>query len=239
LPDTLTIAARFCGPPATGNGGYIAGRLASYLSGPVEVTLRRPAPLDRTLAVECSEPGAIVLRDGAAVVAEARAAPLTLEPPAAPHLAAAEAAAKSYLGFTTHGASACFVCGPARAVGDGLRIFAGPLADRNAVAAPWRPDAAFADGDGDIRPEFVWGALDCPGAFALMGRRHRPMLLGRLTARLEGRIHAGERCVVLAWPIAAEGRKQFAGSAVFTEDGELRGLAQSTWFEVEGYGGAP
>ena len=48
---TLVIPERFCGPPGTGNGGYVAGRLASLVasdsgSNPtIEVTLRRPIPL--------------------------------------------------------------------------------------------------------------------------------------------------------------------------------------------------
>ena len=89
-----------------------------------------------------------------------------------------------------------------------------------------------------MSPEFVWAVLDCPGAFALMGRQRRAMLLGRLTARLAGRIRAGERSIVIAWPIATDGRRQIAGSAVFTEAGALRGLAQATWFEVASYGRA-
>jgi hypothetical protein len=235
LRETLTIAQRFCGPPAIANGGYIAGLLAQPLAGAVEATLRRPAPLDRPLTLEHAEAGIVTLRDDAVLIAEARPAPLALTAPAPPEFAAAEAAARSYLGFATHGASRCFVCGPARGAGDGMRIFAGPLAGTAEVAAPWIPGADQADASGHVRPEFVWAALDCPGAFALMAGRHRPMLLGRLTARLDGCIRAGERCVVIAWPIAVEGRKEIAGSAVFDESGALRGLAQATWFAVEHY----
>jgi hypothetical protein len=242
LADTLIIAARFSGPPGTGNGGYVAGRLAALLAqhrddDAVEVTLRRPVPLDRALAVAAAPSGGIVLRDGDAVLAEARQATLVLDAPTPPDFAAAEAAARAYLGFTGHAVSGCFVCGPARGAGDGLRIFAGPLGDGR-VAAPWIPDASLADAEGFVSSEFVWAVLDCPGAFALMGRQRRAMLLGRLTARLAGRIRAGERSIVIAWPIATDGRRQIAGSAVFTEAGALRGLAQATWFEVASYGRA-
>src|SRR3954462_14820333 len=48
----LTIAPRFRGPSGSGNGGYVCGRIASYLDGPVTVTLRRPPPLATALAVE-------------------------------------------------------------------------------------------------------------------------------------------------------------------------------------------
>jgi hypothetical protein len=56
------------------------------------------------------------------------------------------------------------------------------------------------------------------------------MLLGRITARLAGRVRVGERCVVIGWPIGAEGRKRFAGTAVFGADGALRGIARAVWF---------
>jgi len=48
----LTIPSRFCGPPGSGNGGYVCGRIAGYLHGPVTVTLRQPPPLATPMAVE-------------------------------------------------------------------------------------------------------------------------------------------------------------------------------------------
>lgn len=63
MRERLVIDARFSGPPGTGNGGYVAGRLAASFDGPVEVSLRRAVPLEKELTVE--REGAIVrLRDG-------------------------------------------------------------------------------------------------------------------------------------------------------------------------------
>ena len=45
----LRLEERFCGPPATANGGYACGIIAELLGGDVEVTLRRPPPLGRPL----------------------------------------------------------------------------------------------------------------------------------------------------------------------------------------------
>src|SRR3546814_6879537 len=73
MSDTITIEGRFCGPPGMGNGGYVCGKLAAYVDGPAEVTLRRPTPLDRPLAV-VREAGLARLMDGDAVLAEARPA---------------------------------------------------------------------------------------------------------------------------------------------------------------------
>jgi hypothetical protein len=232
---TLTIAGRFCGPPGSGNGGYVAGLLAATLGhlGPVEVTLHRPVPLDRALRVQ----GGRLLDEDGTPLAEARAASAEDLPPVPrpPGPDAAAAASRRFIGFRAHGVRGCFVCGTSRAEGDGLRIFPGAepaqAGGERQVAAPWTPDASLAGPDGAVRPEFVWAALDCPGAFALMaGGRAEAMLLGRITARLAGTVHPGERCVVLGWPIGAEGRKRFAGTAVFGADGGLRGLARAVWF---------
>jgi hypothetical protein len=238
---TLAVAGRFCGPPGAGNGGYVAGLLAAALGhdGPVEVTLRRPVPLDRALRVEG---GRLLDRDGAPL-AEARAAAAEALPsaPRPPGPEAAAAMSRRFIGFRAHGVRGCFVCGTSRAEGDGLRIFPGaaePTDAERRVAAPWMPDASLAGPEGAVRPEFVWAALDCPGAFALMeGQRAEAMLLGRITARLAGRVHPGERCVVVGWPLGAEGRKRFAGTAVFGADGALRGLARAVWFTPQGAAG--
>ena len=43
---TLTIAARFCGPPTSANGGYFAGRVAMLAARTVRVRLLKPPPLE-------------------------------------------------------------------------------------------------------------------------------------------------------------------------------------------------
>jgi hypothetical protein len=127
----------------------------------------------------------------------------------------------------------CFVCGPARGPGDGLRIFAGPLRRGrfDLVAAPWVPDASLcADGE-HVDATFLWAALDCPGALVAMGERPRPMLLARMSAELSGRVRRGERCVVVGWRIAQEGRKHGCGTALYGADGALRGASEQLWIE--------
>ena len=48
----LRLGERFCGPPATANGGYACGAIAELLGDGVEVTLRRPPPLGRPLRLQ-------------------------------------------------------------------------------------------------------------------------------------------------------------------------------------------
>lgn len=231
ISDSITLPRRFNGPPASGNGGYVCGRLARYLSGPAKVRLRTPPPLDRELKVESNGDEARLF-DGDRLVAEARRAALDLAAPAAPTFAAAEAASKSCTGFVRHPLPHCFVCGPKRAAGDGLRIFPGRRADDTVFAAPWVPHASLDDGSGQVAPEFLWAALDCPGAFALMPVEMRPILLGELGARLDGGVAIGERCVVAAWAIGSEGRKHFAGTALYNAAGAAVAVARATWVEI-------
>ena len=42
----------------------------------------------------------------------------------------------------------------------------------------------------------------------------------------------GEKCVAMGWPLHVEGRKRFAGSAVFSESGKLVALGRAIWIEV-------
>jgi len=214
----LVIERKFCGPSASANGGYTCGVLASFLHGPAEVTLRLPPPLERPLELETD--GGIRLLDGDAVVAEAAPAELELDVPE-PIAWDEAAAAELPEGDRESIFPECFVCGWKRE--DGMRIYAGPVDGRELVAATWTPSGDV------ISSEFVWAALDCPGAYAVeFGQRGNPVL-GRLTARVEHLPHPGERCVVMGWPLGEDGRKLYAGTAVIGEDGRLLGSARATW----------
>jgi len=59
------------------------------------------------------------------------------------------------------------------------------------------------------------------------------IVLGRLTARVVRVPVAGERCVVVGWPLGSRGRKHEAGTALFAGD-ELLGLARAVWIEPRG-----
>ena len=149
----VTIASRFNGPPDSGHGGYVSGLVAGLVGGPARVRLHRPPPLGRRLLARRDGEGVTVF-DGDAVVATGAADRVELAVPAPVAFAEAELAARGYPGFRDHAFSRCFGCGPDRAPGDGLRIFPGPVAGRDVVAAPWIPDASLGDG-GTVRPEFL------------------------------------------------------------------------------------
>jgi hypothetical protein len=230
----IEIAPRFCGPPASGNGGYVAGLVASFAAEPVEVRLRIPPPLATPLEVVATDAGGVELRDAERVIATATAATIELQVPEAITLAAAADAARRFAGFARHAFPGCFVCGPTRAPGEGLRIFAGACLHegRQVVAAPWQPDASLAGTRGRVRPEFLWAALDCPGYYAV-APDSRVMLLGSLACRAERTVDVGEQCVVLAWRLDGEGRKRRAASALYGADGRCAARAVATWIELK------
>ena len=217
--ETLTIDARFNGPDGSANGGYTCGRIAALLGGGAEVTLRSPPPLERALAVERIG-GALRILDGETLVAEAVPGSVEVDPPDPPSWDEAERAAARYPGFAEHAFPRCFVCGPEREPGDGLRVFAGPLGDGR-FAATWTPT--------DVHPELVWAALDCPGAIAVGFPDRGETLLGRFAVRIAHLPELGERCVVLAWPLGEDGRKLHAATALFGGNGRPLAKARATW----------
>ena len=227
----LVIDRRFRGPPTSGNGGYTCGMLAAAAATPVEVRLIRPPPLDVPLeiAADSASPG-LVLKDGAETIATATPKTFDLEVPSAPSYAQALAAASNYEGFKAHAYSDCFVCGPARDRGDGMRIFASPIEGMDLVAAAWLPDQSVVGPDGKVLPELMWAALDCPGFFAT-GAAIKGPLLGTYAARIDRCVHLDAPCVVMGWAIRHEGRKHVVGTAIFDNFGELCGRALATWIE--------
>ena len=229
MSESFVIRHRFRGPADSGNGGYTAGMVARFLGGDAEVTLRRPPPLERPLAVTRSD-GKVLVHDGEHLVAEGVATLLDLVVPPAPTMDEAAGAMPSYAGFTRHFFPGCFVCGPEREPGDGLRIFPGWLPGRDLVAAPGRADPSLPSADGFLTVEMAWSFLDCPGAWAMeRDQEERPVVLGRMAARLLTPIPVGADLVCVGWPLGREGRKLFSGTATFSTDGTLHGYGRQTW----------
>jgi hypothetical protein len=234
----MIIPSRFCGPPGSGNGGYVCGRIAAYLDGPVTVTLRRPPPLATPMTIERDDERSVRLRHGPTLIAEAATAPDRLAPRIPYPVAAAEAlmAAGRARYYTDPFFPDCFVCGPGRSPGDGLRIFPGPVAGRPLWAAPWTPDLSVAGADGRVRPEMVWAALDCPSGIAAMEAAFlstdTAILLGQLTVSLAELPAAGDQCQVMAWPEGRDGRKLTAGSALVGPAGQVLAEARAVWLTV-------
>ena len=236
----MTIARRFNGPPDSGNGGYSCGCVGGAVGSSAEVTLRLPPPLERGLSLE-RDGERVLLMDGETLVAEGAPSPRRPagDPPAPVPLDEARAAAErsTFLG-DLHPFPTCFVCGPQRAEGDGLRIFAGRVDGGELFAAPWTPDESLAGEDGTVALEVVWSALDCPTSAPLWNEdappeEFKPIVLARLAVDVEAPVRVGEPHVVTSWPIEIDGRKRHAGAALFGARGELVASSRALWIELK------
>jgi hypothetical protein len=235
VPDTVTIPGRFNGPPASANGGYTCGLVATLVGAEeVTVSLRRPPPVDTPLEV-ARDGDRVELRDGDALVAEGEPGGLRLDvpEPATPERAAAASVAGEDHWCAHHPFPTCFTCGPDREAGDGLRLFPGELDGGPLFACAWTPDGSVDDGTGHVRPECVWAALDCPTSAPVANFAAGPaMVLARLTARLGCPVVIGERHAIVSWPLEIDGRKHHAACALFDSAGRLLCASQALWIEL-------
>jgi hypothetical protein len=234
VSQTLSIPGRFNGPLTSGHGGYCSGVIARFVEGQAEVTLRSPVPLDTPLDVIREDDGSVRVLEAESLVAEARSAPeLTLGVPEPVSVDEARLAKSRYRGKPDDLFGRCFVCGRARE--DALGVFAGTVEGRQLVASPWTPPDWTADATGRVLPEFIWAVLDCPTYFAVYTGGEQPMsVLGRLTARIDRPVVAGEEHVVVAWPLETDGRKRHAGAAVLSSGGVPLAVARALMIEPRG-----
>jgi hypothetical protein len=237
---TLTIPARFNGPPGVGQGGYTAGLLAAHLesAGPSEVRLRRPTPLDVPLAIERVDDGSIRAVNGGETIAECRPVGLEIDLPLLVTPQQAQDAAKfpewmraEYQGEAE--SEVCFVCCPRS---DGLNIHPGHVAGTQVIACSVRPPSEFLV-DGVFAQEIVWAILDCPSFWAtwvLLPDQGRESLMekGSVTGSLAVDIlrlpNATDELFVQAWKTGEDGRKHFGEAVLVCGTDEIIARARQT-----------
>jgi len=223
----LLVPRRYCGPPSSGNGGWTAGALAEIVApalAQVEVTLHAPPPLDTLMPVETEDDLSVAsVATGRVASARVVAHPLTAVPSVSREQARQAEAA--YVGQSDSPFPTCFVCGRDRAPGDGLRIFSGPVdGDPDRVAATWTPF--------ETSTATAWSALDCPGGWA-GGLGERPMVLGRMTVRLDALPVVGEQHVVVGEHRDTQGRKTSTATSLYDAAGRLVGTAEQVWISID------
>src|SRR4029453_6657770 len=107
--------------------------------------------------------------------------------------------------------------------GDGMPLFPGELPGRDGLyGACWTPGESEADGDGWVRPELVWAALDCPTSAPVANFGDGPpLVLAPLGARLACRVRGEQPQTILSWGLEVDGRKRRAAAALYDSDGML------------------
>lgn len=248
----LIVPRRFCGPPDSGNGGWTAGALAaldafaspddrSDSRPPIEVSLRRPPPLDTPLHIDVEAGVTTASLDGTVVGTAHRVDRELLEVDPVPHDIAA-AAESTFPGLDFHPFPTCFVCGTARDADDGLRIFPGSVGEGPAgtlAAATWTPHPslhedwhAYTDERPRVSVATTWSALDCISGWA-GDFSDRLMVLGRMTARVDDLPVIGEPHVVVGEGRGRDGRKTFTASTLHDADGRVVATAEHIWIAVD------
>jgi hypothetical protein len=234
MRESVVIERRFRGPPDSGQGGYSCGLVAEQIDGDcATVTLRKPPPLERQLAIERADDGAVQLLDGDALIAEGTADNLELDvPDPVPLDAARRASEHPFWGEHIHPFPGCFGCGFERNQEEAVAIWMGADADSELMAGVWTPSGDFAGADGAVSKLFAWAALDCPTATGANLPLDGVSVLGRLSCRLVAPIEPGVTHTVVAWPISDDGRKHLGGSAIHAPDGRLCAYSAGLWIEL-------
>ncbi|MEU8754731.1 hypothetical protein [Streptomyces chartreusis] len=231
--DAIVVPELYVGYPEVAFGGYIAGVLAERSGArTVRVDFRGPVPVEVPVRIAETADEGVELGEAERPLAAARPAELPLEVPAAPSWDEADAAAERFRAAPPSGVVDCFGCG-LRTADRGLRVHGTPVPDLGLVASAWTPSHAFADADGLLPTQLVWGALDCPGHWA--GRFLGTLRAGAVTASLTGTVLrpvvAGEPHISYAWLVSESGRKHTMGVALATAEGELCGVSEALWID--------
>jgi hypothetical protein len=221
----VIIEGRYNGPPASGNGGWTAGTIAAAMDPGlgIVVTLRVPPPLATPLTVVRTPAGIAVYAPDGTSVADASPTEVIRQPIEAVSYDDAVGVSADYPGFVAHPFPTCFVCGPAREPGDGMRLFTGRLAD-DRTATPWTVPP-------DVSATMTWASLDCPGGWSV-GIEARPYVLGRIAAHIEAVPTAGSRCVVMGRLLNIQGRKANVATTLHGPDGTAIAWSLSTWIAI-------
>ena len=221
----VMIERRYNGPADSGNGGWSAGTFAALVDRPAGtvVTLRQPPPLDTPFSVVRAGASVRVYTPDGALVADAEPAEFDADLVEPVDFATANIAAKRYPGLVNHPFPTCFVCGPARSVGDGLRLSPGHV-EPGRTATPWIVPA-------DVSPTMVWAALDCPGGWSV-DMEARPYVLGRMALRLDGVPRPGDECVIMGQRLTSEGRKATVATTLYGPTGDALARSLATWIAI-------
>ena len=235
---TISIPAKFCGPPRSGNGGYFCGAVAAQVEGPVVVRLKAPPPLDTEMAVVMDGDAGRVL-SGEREIAQVLPARGELEP--SPPIPREEAVKISERGLeasqVNHPFPTCFVCGPDRDMGDGMRIFTGPNDDESLYAAAWYADPAWSSDGSLVDEAYIWSAMDCPSSGPAFATALNPdsdiaYVLGTLEVRIFERPKVGDHYVLTCALDEDTGKLYRTRVSLYGDEEKLLATGAAVWVRV-------
>jgi hypothetical protein len=230
---SINIDRRFRGSPVAAQGGYAAGKAASFLEGTVEVQFNGPTPLDQDLSVEVDDEERVTVLDGSDVVMEVSPdASVLVEIPADNELIDAIFSRGPVETSGDHERPHCFGCSLDRH--DGLGIATLPIGATGIWGTTWTPGASLPSTGDFVDDEIVWAALDCPGSFAasdpsgrLEGVTGFPSLKA-MTVEIREKVRIGEQLAVLGWRVNQTGSVVDCGVAIVDRDHRVKAYAHLT-----------
>ena len=229
---TLTIAPRFCGPPASANGGYFAGLLAALAARTVTGAPDAAAAARYALRrQELPDGGAAGAARRARAIGEARPAALSARGAAPRPITSRRWRPRAAMPASAITASRPASCA-ARSARAATACASLPVPRRS--AAWWRRrgsrDASLEAATARCAPSSCRRRSIAP-ATTRSRADDRMMLLAEFTAHVDRRVHVGESVHVVGWQIgsaAASTRRALRSS---TAEGELCGRARALWIE--------
>ena len=179
-PGSIIISNRFCGPTFKGHEGYTVGTLAQYFSGLIQVTIKKPTPMDEKMAIVAWKDW-FRLGDGE----NARSNPHRHSPRPNwdPNGFAGEKFETLHLSWGNALYSSCFVSGPKWEKLDGRWVFTGLLPSQKYACALWTPLADPAAGVGLTKTSFIWSLINYP-TFCDLGLVHILVLTWSISAEI-------------------------------------------------------
>ena len=236
--ESFTVPKQFCGPPSSGNGGYFCGSVASFFDIPIEVRLKAPPPLDTTMHIQRGADLSAVYA-GERLIAQVRPLTESIEPvPMLDLEAASQCSAEGLRGsLINHPFPTCFVCGPQRSEGDGMRVFTGPQEDTSLYGAKWHAHPAWSSNGTSIDPRYIWSALDCPSsgpAFATSVQADSDIayVLGTLSVEIKGQVQVGEDYSIVCATDEDHERLYRTRVSLYGKDKSLLAAGYAVWIQV-------
>lgn len=224
---SFIVRSRFEGAPGRAQGGYAGGML--HDDRPRRVWFRSAIPLDTSLEVSNDGETTSVTLDGRLIL---ESHPIdSLEnplPPVTMDQAIAGRDRTEAAGLPQMIAP-CYSCGT---VDGTLRTHPGEVGHSGIWAAPMiYPD--WTATDGEVDPRHIWAVVDCAAGYPVaLGPEPRMAFTGWLSVDVRSTIEPRRPAVVVAAADSWHGRKRSARSALWTEEGELIAVSESTWISV-------
>lgn len=229
MPAEITVTATHQGIQGIAHGDYLAGLLAQRHGQTLQVTLRKPPPLDTALLLDddltlWDTAGSLIMEAGPTEVESDLPMVSTVEAGGHP----------PHPRFQRHPYPLCFVCGTERTDGFGLRFSAPDNQGR--TLGVWTPSGPLVPADELVPVALVWAVVDCLSAWSFADHwgdpAWWPAVTGQMAVELLGPVRRDRPHAVVGRTAGRQGRRIRVEAAIADAEGSVRARAETTWITV-------